>query len=110
MINKNNRNASKQDPMKVKPYARAITTDMIDWKPEVQNNPNILILHCGTNYITKGKKSIKSKNWWKRFKSTKVFTSVAILGVVERKNCLITKQLLTTQDFTFLVWTEASFI
>ena len=30
MINENNRNASKQDPMKVKPYARAITTDIID--------------------------------------------------------------------------------
>ena len=94
MINGNNRNASKQDPMKVKPYARAITTDMIDWKPEVQKNPNILILHCGTNNITKGKKTInKIKKLVKKIPEmdTKVFTSIAILGVVERKNCLITK-------------------
>ena len=94
MLNENKTNVLKQDPMKVKPYARAVTMDMIDWESEVQKCPNILILHCRTNNVTNGIKTInKIKNLVKKISKidTKVFTLSAISGLVERKNCLLTK-------------------
>ena len=51
---------SRDHSVKMWPHPGATTVDMIDYiKPELRHKPDIIILHCGTNYITNDVNTVK---------------------------------------------------
>ena len=45
---------SRDHTIKIRPHSRATTKDMIDYlRPELRHKPEVIILHCGTNNLTK---------------------------------------------------------
>ena len=52
---------SKNDQVQVKTYPGATTDDIIDYKPTIRQKPDIVIVHSGTNDLTKDKNTVNSK-------------------------------------------------
>ena len=51
---------SRDHTVKILAHPGATTVDMIDYiKPELRHKPDIIILHCGTNYITNDVNTVK---------------------------------------------------
>ena len=77
---------SRNHAIKIRPHPGATTVDMIDYiKPELRHKADILILHCGTNYITNDVNTVKKmKKLVKETEENYGSTDIVISGLIKR--------------------------
>ena len=77
---------SRNHTIKIRPHPGATTVDMVDYiKPELRHKADILILHCGTNYITNDVNTVKKmKKLVKETEENDGSTDIVISGLIKR--------------------------
>ena len=77
---------SKDHTVKIRPHPGATTIDVIDYiKPEPRHKPDIVILHCETNYITNDMNTVKKiKKLVKQTEENDGSTDKVISGLIKR--------------------------
>lgn len=77
---------SKNHSVKIRPHPAATTTDILDhMKPELRQNPDKIILHCGTNDLTNDVKTIKRiKRLINEIEENFASTELVISSIIQR--------------------------
>ena len=77
---------SRNHSVKIRSHPGATTMDMFDYiKPELRQNPDRIILHCGTNDLTNDVNTTKKiKKLIKEIKENFTSTELVISGIIQR--------------------------
>ena len=81
---------SKDHIVKIRPHPGDTSTDMCDYiKPELRHQPNVIILHCGTNNISNEINTLKKlKKLLKEIEGYATHKKPQIVYLVESKDMI----------------------